>query len=243
MATRITMMVLTIILSTTTTFSQYDSLRIKSSILNRSVDVFLYQNGDPTENRSITYITDGKKMIQNGVIKRITELTKKNEIPHGFFAFVSTIDQQSSKDFRDEYFFCNSDYVRFFEEELLPQVESSIDNTFTSENRNLLGVSYGGMNAAYFSTQTDSIKNFAMLSPYIGPCGTLSNKILTSNQKDFRLFISSGINDAEEYVNILNEAYSTKTDKIKLYQTSGGHDFDNWIDQIGVALNFLSHKE
>ncbi len=141
---------------------------INSAILSEKISVTTYGTIQDVEPISIVYITDGEKMIVNGALNKIKQLTSQGKIPDAFYVFVSTIDPETKEDKRNTYFFCNDDYIRFFEEELIPTIESTLSRK--PKNRSLVGLSFGGLNGAYFSGKTALFQNYALLSPITYPC-------------------------------------------------------------------------
>lgn len=222
---------------------------IDSKILSEKISVTTYRTIQDVEPTSIVYITDGQKMIANGALDRIKQLTTRGKIPNAYYVFVSTIDPATNEDKRNTYFFCNNDYVRFFEEELIPRVEGSLSYLDTAqyklqgtpEQRSLVGISFGGLSAAYFSGKTDIFKNYALLSPITYPCKDALSSIAFSEKKDLNIFISTGKNDAENYVGSLIQLYTSKGYRIENLKTEGAHDFENWNSQLEEVLHFLNN--
>ncbi|MEL6256488.1 MAG: alpha/beta hydrolase-fold protein [Bacteroidota bacterium] len=215
-------------------------IKLPSEILQREIEVFIYRDEVRPLDGRIHYFTDGRKVIENGGLQKIKKLIQKNAIPASTYVFVSSQDPDSKEDFRNEYFFNNPDYIHFFREELIPEVEDRLQKNFESAMRSLIGISFGGLNAAYFSAESRLFKNYALLSPVTYPRPALSQYIAFSQNTDLKIFISTGKNDAERYVGPLKELYESKNYEIEVNKTQGGHDFDNWNRQWGRLLNFLS---
>ncbi len=112
--------------------------------------------------------------------------------------------------------------------------------SFTPYERLLVGISFGGLNAAYFSAKSVNLfQNFALLSPVTYPRPAVLQDIVFSQNRDLRIFLSTGQNDAEKYVAPLKSMYSGKGYTIKLLHTDGGHDFENWNSQLKQLINFF----
>ncbi|MEO1437232.1 MAG: hypothetical protein AAFV80_16950, partial [Bacteroidota bacterium] len=71
------------------------------------------------------------------------------------------------------------------------------------------------------------------------PCRDLLNAIVFSDINDLSIYLSTGRNDAENYVGPLTSLYQTKAYRLKSVNHSGGHDFESWKAQLGPALQFL----
>ncbi|WP_299215617.1 alpha/beta hydrolase-fold protein [uncultured Dokdonia sp.] len=216
------------------------SFVIDSKILSEKISITTYGIFPDDENIPIVYITDGQKMIENGALDRIKELTDQRKIPEAYYVFVSTIHPETNQDQRNTYFFCNDKYIRFFEEELIP-LEGSL--SLKVKQRSLIGISFGGLSAAYFSGKTTLFQNYALLSPITYPCKEALSAIAFSENKNLNIFISTGTHDAENYVGPLYQLYTSKGFHVKQIKTEGAHDFDNWNGQWEEVLNFLNTKK
>ncbi|MEL6356124.1 MAG: hypothetical protein AAFQ37_04240, partial [Bacteroidota bacterium] len=100
-------------------------------------------------------------------------------------------------------------------------------------------ISFGGLNAAYFAAQDAPFQNYALLSPVTYPCKELNQKIIFGPQRGLRIFLSTGRQDAERYVDELLALYQSKDFVLQELRTEGGHDFANWQAQLETLLNFL----
>ncbi len=209
---------------------------LDSKILSEQISVVHY-SFSTSKDIPVIYITDGQKMIDNGALERIKTLTSEEKIPKAEYVFVSTIATETKEDKRNTYFFCNADYIRFFEEELVPRIEGAPSRK--AKNRSLIGISFGGLNAAYFSGKTDLFQNYALLSPITYPCDDALKAIAFSKNKNLNIIISTGKNDAEKYVTPLANLYTSKEYRVKNIITNGAHDFENWNGQLQEVLNTL----
>lgn len=214
---------------------QLDTLLLHSNILEKSITSFILDY-KPKDTASIFYLTDGKKMIENEALEIIDSLTNCGAIPKAKYIFVSTIDPQTGEDFRNDYFFCNPNYVHFFEQELIPYIEKG---TKAQTKRHLIGLSFGGLNAAFFAAQSSLFSGYALLSPITYPCTSINEQLIFSIFSGYKVYISTGKKDAESYVEELYPILKLKTDTIKLMHTKGGHDFENWNQQLEAIFNFL----
>lgn len=220
------------------TLAQQESRIIKSDILPREVEVITYDTNPADPDKPIVYITDGRKFINSGSLKKIKTLTDKKQIDEAYYVFVSTRNTKTGEDHRNEYFFTNQSYVSFFEKELIPEIEKDLEG-IGPEDRSHVGISFGGLNAAYFSAKSDQFKNFGVLSPITYPRKKVYQDIVFSENKGLKIYLSTGKNDAESYTNKLKELYESKDYELKTRFTQGGHNFDNWNGQLEEMLNFF----
>lgn len=213
---------------------------IQSEILNESIELIMFDTAVNKEDKPLIYFTDEGKMIRNGALGIIRKLDASEKIPKAKYIFVSTISRDTKEDKRNDYFFCNPDYVSFFEDELIPLVEGDARIKIESIQRSLVGISFGGINGAYFSGSTELFQNYALLSPITYPCGKVISNIVFSETMGLRVIRTSGMNDAEEFVRPLSNIYTSKGYTVKTLFTKGSHDFENWNSQLEVVLNFLT---
>ncbi|MEL6306081.1 MAG: alpha/beta hydrolase-fold protein [Bacteroidota bacterium] len=214
-------------------------LVVDSKILNTKTEVQISQLGDAEAIASVVYFTDGEKLLKAGILDKLNALFNQGKIPPTYLVFVSAVDLNDAVDKRNTYFFCNPDYLDFFENELLPKTEKTIGKSFTPLQRGLVGISFGGLNAAWFSAKSTSFTKYAVLSPVTYPCKKVIAEITFSKNEDLKVFISTGKNDAEHYVEPLTNIYEAKGYEIHSEKTQGGHDFDNWAGQLELIFNFL----
>jgi len=200
----------TVLFSTSSLFAQEKQLTIKSAFLHTTTSVQIAQVGVADSTSSIYYFTDGGKLISAGYLERLRELHKAQKIPASYFVFVSSLDERDKTDKRNTYFFCNPDYLAFFEKEVLPQTERAIGKKFSQSQRGLIGISFGGLNAAWFSAKSRAFANYALLSPITYPCPDLFSAITFSSHTELNIFVSTGTNDAENYAQPLYNIYKSK---------------------------------
>ncbi|RKN82541.1 hypothetical protein D7Z94_01455 [Ulvibacterium marinum] len=217
-------------------------LAVDSKILSRSISVQINSLGPVSENSPFVYITDGRKMVESGTLDKLRELTGTHRIPAAHYVFVSSIDSRTGVDHRNEDFFCNPLYAQFFGEELVPLVESQMAVDSRPKNRILIGISFGALNAAYFSGRTDLFSKYALLSPITYPCDAFLKEIAFSTNKSLKIYISTGTNDAEAYIEPLKGLYLSKGYELRFIKTRGQHDFQNWNGQLETAIIFLNEE-
>ena len=216
---------------------QHLHMILQSASLQKPVEVDLYLIGDDPQ--YMVFLTDGKKLLDHEALPTLEKLTERGSIPPAYYVFVSTVHPETGEDHRNEYFFCNEHYLHFFEEELIPTVEEKIKQSFSPKNRSLIGISFGGLNAAYFSAHSPSFKKYGLLSPITYPRKEVFQDITFSTQTDLKIYLSTGKDDAERYVKSLHATYQQKDYKLQVVETEGEHDFQNWNSQWEQLLRFL----
>lgn len=220
--------------------AQQIPLPINSEHLGRTVLAVRVDLTGGATDCPIVYFTDGQKVIDNGFLTEIERLTTAGEVAPAHYIFVRTIDPVSGEDLRNEYFFANPDYLAFFTEELIPAAEGHLGYHITKFDRSLVGVSFGGLNAAWFAAKGAPFANYGLLSPITYPHAKLNQDIVFGPTEGQRIYISTGTADAERYVKDLLALYRSRDFMIKEVRTAGGHDFDNWRGQLPALLQFLT---
>lgn len=224
------------ILSQSIVFGQLDTNWIYSKHLDDNIQYFTYLIGDSdVAIQRTVYVLDGKKMIDNGILETLDNITHTVAVK---YIFVSSMVEENgeTKDKREEYFTCNPSYLTFFEKELIPNVKD--ENTFI-KNRMLLGASFGGMCAAYFAAESKAFTHYALLSPITYLCKDLNTHIAFSENRELNIYASTGQNDAEVYLAPLINSFRAQQHKIFEVKTEGGHDFENWKGQLKKIVDFF----
>ena len=208
---------------------------VESNLLNTDIRYTSFSTG--TAPTATIYFTDGAKLLAEGYDEELQRLTELDSLPAARYVFVSTLDSTGT-DRRNDYFFCIPDYLRFFTEELLPAVEGT--NPLDPANRYLVGVSFGGLNAAYFASQGAPFAGYGLLSPITYPRRReLAKHIAFGPRTGQRFFISTGRYDAEVYVEELLAFYGRREFAVRAHYVAGGHEFGTWLGQLGVGLRYL----
>ncbi|MEM9261151.1 MAG: alpha/beta hydrolase-fold protein, partial [Bacteroidota bacterium] len=212
---------------------------VRSEALGRTVAYGTLITGpEAIAGERVVYLTDGRKLYDEGLWAEIERLTAAGEVRPAQYVLVSSIDV-SGKDYRNDDFFCNLDYLHFFTKELIPAVEGK--ERVPAAQRSLVGISFGGLNAAWFAAMDAPFGNYGLLSPITYPRkAELHRRIAFGPNDGLRIFISTGRQDAESYVDDLLALYETKTLEVKEVRTEGAHDFANWSGQLGLLLSFLN---
>ena len=237
---KIALLLLPLLLQALNLCAQPEPLTIVSKHLGTSVEAMLADLSGGATGCPIIYLTDGQKLIDNGFLTEIERLTAAGEAPPAHYVFVSTVDPASGEDLRNDYFFANPGYFAFFTEDLIPTAEAKLNYPVTPADRSLVGISFGGLNAAWFAAKNAPFRNYGLLSPITYPHDKLNQEIVFGPSADQRIFISTGHDDAERYVDDLLGLYRNRDFVIKEVRTTGSHDFANWRGQLPVLLQFLN---
>ena len=218
--------------------SQTEKVVVNSTALNQKVEAYIFETAAKGKAKPTVFITDGRKFMNGGALDKIKTLAASQKIPPVNIVFVSTINPENGTDNRNTYFACNASYIQFFEKELIPEVEACLNIKQGPKDRSLVGFSYGGLNTAFFTAQSDQFMNYGILSPYTRICPEIKEKIGSTKLKNLKIFLSTGTGDAESNVEVFNTIYTAQKHNVNKVQTTGGHTFSNWIGQLEAIINY-----
>jgi enterochelin esterase-like enzyme len=219
--------------------------RIESEILGYGLQyrVYVPEGVEPTSNYSILYVTDGPGFVGQGHMPKVLDkLIDSGEIDPVVVVFVDARDPDDlRRNRRNSQFLCNKDYLSFYVEELIPAVEESWPVGQTRNHRGILGLSFGGTNAACFGLMGhETFSNIGMLSPANRPVKELLPIYQETPLLPLKMFLSTGKpkdNTVEnrEFHAILQEKGYT----MKYIETWEGHNWNNWRPLIDDVLLYF----
>ncbi|MDX1482799.1 MAG: alpha/beta hydrolase-fold protein [Woeseiaceae bacterium] len=225
-----------------------DNLRVSSEALGYDLHyrVYLPENHDDLDDLPVIYVTDGQWYLSQGRMTRVMDrLIDFGTIEPVIGVFVDSRDPDRPKrNRRNQQFGCNQDYVDFFEDELLPTIERNYNASPDREDRVILGVSFGGLNAACFGLMAfESFAGIAMHSPATHPVPNLMPAYEQAPRLPIRIFFSIG----DLYDNTLaNRKFAgileDKGYDMEFIQVRGEHDWDNWRPLIDDVLEYFFAK-
>lgn len=222
-----------------------DNIRIESKKLGYALQYRVYTpNGyDNIENLPALYVTDGQWYLNQGQLHK--ELDKQIESGAIKPIIAVFIDSQNPDNLRqnrrNQQFFCNTDYANFFKDELVPAISANYKASSNREDRVILGMSFGGLNAACFGvTATETFKGIAMQSPAMHPVPKLYDFYRNSPTKSLNIFFSIGTqNDntqaGREFKKILEE----KNYELSYIEVPYGHSWKNWKPLLDDVLLYF----
>ncbi len=187
----------------------------------------------------VVFITDGPMYIQQGRVASVLDrlIAAKRILPVIAVFVDSRNPDDLSENRRNAEFFCNRHYLAFYIYDLIPAIEDAYPVQRTREGRSILGVSFGGLNAACFGLLGfDTFSGIAMHSPANHPVENLLPAFENEPRRPLKVFLSTGSprdNTAanRKFRRILQE----KGYEMKYVQTNEGHNWDNWrplIDDV-----------
>ena len=193
----------------------------------------------------VIYVTDGHEYTdpRMGSMPTILDnLIADGTIEPILAVFIDPRDPETGRNRREGEFLGNPAYAAFLAEELVPTIDSSYTTDPTPDRRAILGVSYGGVNAAYCGlTYAEVFHLVAMQSPAF-----VNHEIYESYQSVDRLplkiFLSTGYPwdfDARTMKGILED----KNYPLMYVEVPEGHSWGQWRSQLDDLLVYFLNPD
>lgn len=187
----------------------------------------------------VLYAVDGQWYIASGEVPQfMDDLIAKGEMQPAIAVFVDNRDPENlSNNRRNSQFFCNTRYSRFFKDELIPEIDQRYPTHADRTSRVIVGLSFGGLNAACFGLQAHSaFEGIAMQSPAMHPVRSLFQAYQDSTRLPLNIFLSSGDrNDNEARTRRFKTILESKGYPLVYKEVPFAHNWENWkplIDDI-----------
>ena len=222
-----------------------ENIRISSNVLGYDLQyrVYVPEGVEFAEGLPVLFLTDGHGYIRRGKAPRVLDrLINSDKIVPVVAVFVDSRDPDNLKvDRRNSEFFCNTNYLRFYREELIPTIERSHPIGTDRESRSVLGISFGGLNAACFGLLGyETFAGIGMHSPANYPVKNLLPAYEEAPKLPLRIFLSTGSpNDNTAATRKFRNVLRDKGYDIKYVETDAGHNWGNWRTLIDDVLLYL----
>jgi len=164
--------------------------------------------------------------------------------------FIDPRDPETRRNRRESEFLGNPDYAAFIAEELVPSIDRTYKTDPTPDRRAILGVSYGGVNAAYCGLAYPEVFHLvAMQSPAFvdnAPSslqrrhsdGAIYEGYESVDQLPLKVFLSTGYPwdvDARTMKGILED----KSYPLMYVEAPEGHSWGQWRSQLDDLLIYF----
>jgi len=209
------------------------NLRIASDALSYNLQyrVYLPEGYESQEGLAVLYVVDGQSYIKQGGVPRVlNRLINSGAIEPVVVVFVDARDPDKLNDNRrNAQFFCNKEYLEFYRDELIPEIEQQYPVARNREKRSVLGLSFGGLNSACFGLfGFDTFSGIGMQSPAYHPVP----------------FLSTGKpNDNTAATRKLRDVLKSKGYPMEYIEVREGHNWSNWKPLIDDVLRFFYEVE
>jgi enterochelin esterase-like enzyme len=211
-----------------------DDLRIESKVLGYALQYRVYvPDGAPGQALRTLYVTDGAWYLEQGRMKAVLdEMIAAGRIEPVIAVFVDARDPDRPRtNRRNEQLICKLDYARFFATELVPAIDATYPTRRSPESRTILGLSFGGLNAACFGLSIPHVfSNLAMQSPASGEMlRIVADEYRRNERLPLRMFLSVGTrNDNTDDGRRFRRVLEDKGYPLTYFEVSQGHTWDNW---------------
>jgi len=220
-----------------------DNQRIYSSHLGYELQYRVYRPADITAGSKLPtlYVTDGQMYLADGNFKAVLD----DQIGSGMIeplvvVFVDSRNPDNlTENRRNSEFMCNSKYAGFFANELIPAISRAEPVSMSRDKRVILGVSFGGLNAACFGLALSELfSGIAMQSPASGKHLDVVRELYEERDAlPLKVFISVGTrNDNTGAVKRFDKTLEIKDYDVTFIKVHGTHDWKNWRPLLDDVL-------
>ena len=219
--------------------------RISSKLLGYDLQyrVYIPENIEARSELPVLFVTDGPGYIRQGHMTEVLDkLIGNGEIEPVIAVFVDARDPDDLKTNRRTYqFLCNIDYLRFYEQELIPSIEQAWPVGRTRDHRGILGLSFGATNAACFGLLGyETFSDIGMHSPANHPVKHLLPAYEEMPLLPLKMFLSTGKpNDNTQQNRQFQSVLEKKGYTMKYLETWEGHNWRNWRPLIDDVLLYF----
>lgn len=220
-----------------------DNIRFDSQILGYEMQFRAYipEGTKKDDSLPVVFVSDGQWYLGDGQMAEVLDA----EIAAGRLKPVIAIFVDSGEpgnpknNRRNDQFMCNPTYAQFYRDELIPTVEAAFPVGKTREERLIMGLSFGGLNAACFGLMIpDSFANIGMHSPASGEhLKLLADMYGKQDKLPLKMYFSTGTkNDNTKEARKFHKVLKRKGYDVTYTEVPFGHEWDNWHPLIDDLL-------
>ncbi len=227
-----------------------DNQRIYSNHLGYELQYRIYKPAETSAGDKLPtlYVTDGQSYLDAGNFKAILDRAiDSGMIEPILVVFVDSRNPDNlEENRRNSEFMCNTKYAGFFASELIPAISVEQPVSMTRDDRVILGVSFGGLNAACFGLALPELfSGIAMQSPASGQHLEVVRKLYAERERlPLKMFISVGSrNDNTGAVKRFDKTLEDKGYDVTFVKVRGEHSWKNWTPLLDdVLLTFFAEN-
>lgn len=220
-----------------------DNILITSAVLGYDLQFRAYipEGTKRDDTLPVVFVSDGQWYLSDGDMAGVldTEITAGRLRPL-IAIFVDSGAPGNPKDNRrNDQFMCNPAFAQFYRDELIPTVESAFPVSHAREDRLIMGLSFGGLNAACFGLMIpDSFANIGMHSPASGEHLKLLADMYSKQDKlPLRMYFSTGTKrDNTKEARKFHKVLTRKGYDVTYTEVPFGHNWDNWRPLVDDLL-------
>jgi enterochelin esterase-like enzyme len=228
-----------------------DNQRIFSQHLGYELQYRLYKPAGISADDQLPslYVTDGAAYLAHGNFKAILDTAIESGVIEPIVVvFLDTRNpDKPEEDRRHSQFMCNTRFAEFFAGELVPTISSEQPVSLLRENRVILGVSFGGLNAACFGLMLSELfSGIAMQSPASGDHLEIVRDLYEERETlPLKMFLSVGSrNDNTGAVKRFKRTLENKGYDLTFIKVTGEHNWKNWTPLLDdVLVTFFAKRD
>lgn len=223
--------------------------RISSAVLGYDLQYRVYAPAgyDSLSDLPVLYLTDGPGFISEGRMPHVLDkLIADQNIGPIVAVFVDARNPDNLRDNRrNAQFLCNKEYLKFYVDELIPEIEENYPVNSSREGRAIMGLSFGGLNAACFGLfGVDTFSGLGMLSPANHPVPALLSAYAEMPLLPLKIFLSTGRPDDNTQANRkFRTVLQEKGYDMKYIEVTQDHNWDNWRPLLDDVLLYFYARE
>jgi enterochelin esterase-like enzyme len=195
------------------------------------------------------YVTDGQWYLDDGQLDQlISGMISEGSIEPLVAIFLDSRNPDNlEENRRNSEFMCNRKFAAFFSDELIPAINDAYPVNRSREDRVILGLSFGGLNAACFGVMLpDYFAGAAMQSPASSAHVDLVRELYAESPRlPLRMFLSVGVeNDNLKAVTRFRHLLEDKGYDLTYRKVRRAHDWRNWGPLLDdVLLTFFPQPD
>ena len=224
--------------------------RIKSKVLGYDLQYWVHLPEGYSSNFKYPtlYVTDGIWYKNSGDMPTITDkLITDKMITSIVTIYVDAFDpDNSNSNRRNNQFLCNPDYVKFYQQELIPEIDKQFSTKANQSARGILGLSFGGLNSMYFGIHANDVfGKIGIQSPAPHPCPNIYDEYKTHSKLPIDIYLSTGtVNDKKDATRKLKKILEDKGYDFEYKEVAEGHNWKNWKPLLDdVLIHFYGESE
>lgn len=221
---------------------------INSEVLGYDLQYRVYTPPNVASNTElpVIYLTDGQWYISEGDMhQEIDDLITTGKIEPIVAVFVDNRDPHNLADNRrNRQFLGNEKYVEFYRKELVKQIEQDYPVSKKQEDRAIMGLSFGGLNATFFGARaSDTFHMLGIQSPALHPVKNIYQLYEEQPVLPLKIFLSTGSsNDTEVHARKLKKVLTSKGYDFEYVEVNEGHNWRNWKPLLDDTLIYFFGK-
>jgi len=224
--------------------------RISSAQLGYDLQYRIYLPGSTTADDKLPslYVTDGQSYLEKGRFKSVLDRAiSTGAIKPVLVVFLDSRNpDQLEENRRTEQFMCSTDFATFFATELIPTISREQPVSVSSNDRVILGLSFGGLNSACFGLMLSNVfSGVAMQSPASGDHLDIVRALYEKMEVlPLKIFLSVGTkNDNLAATKRFRRVLESKGYDLTYTTVRKGHDWQNWGPLLDdVLVTFFSSQ-